>query len=281
MQVERIDAYRWRVPRQGGMRTEGLIFADADLMRDLEGDDSIQQVANVAHLPGIVGPAIAMPDIHWGYGFPIGGVAAFDEHEGVVSPGGVGYDINCGVRLLTVPLTVSELRPRLRELLDALFATIPSGVGASRSDVRLQLRDLNRVLREGGRIYKTRFIMRYYDNVDFRRRINAGLNRMELFNALARHLFYARRGENWERDLEQQLQRASALLILGNACVLWNAVRLSEMAADFKRIGLQFTPEDFRHVSTYAFEHIVPYGQYFFNLRRKDHEDAFTRAKGL
>src|SRR6266571_4449078 len=98
MRVERIDEYRWRVPREGGMRTEGLIFADADLMRDLEGDQSVQQVANVAHLPGIVGPAIAMPDIHWGYGFPIGGVAAFDEAEGVVSPGGVGYAINCGVR---------------------------------------------------------------------------------------------------------------------------------------------------------------------------------------
>jgi TnpA family transposase len=139
---------------------------------------------------------------------------------------------------------------------------------------------LYRVLREVGRIYKTRFILRYYDDVDFRRRINAGLNRMELFNALARHLFYARRGENWERDMDQQLQRASALLILGNACVLWNAVRLSEMVQEFRRIGLTFTREDFRHVSPYAFEHIVPYGQYFFNLNR-DQEDAFHRAKGL
>src|SRR5438034_1303756 len=86
-QVERIDDYRWRIPRQGGMRTEGLIFADEQLMRDLEGDQAVQQVANVAHLPGIVGPAIAMPDIHWGYGFPIGGVAAFDDAAGVVSPG--------------------------------------------------------------------------------------------------------------------------------------------------------------------------------------------------
>src|SRR5438309_1620183 len=91
LKVERIDAYRWRIPRQGGMRTEGLIFADEQLIRDLEGDQAVQQLANVAHLPGIVGPAIAMPDIHWGYGFPIGGVAAFDEAEGVVSPGGVGY----------------------------------------------------------------------------------------------------------------------------------------------------------------------------------------------
>ncbi len=149
VRVERVDAYRWRVPRHGGMRTEGLIFADQGLMQDLEGDQAVQQVVNVAHLPGIVGPAIAMPDIHWGYGFPIGGVAAFDEHEGVVSPGGVGYDINCGVRLLATPLSIADVRPRLRELVDALYATIPSGVGASRSDLRLGPRELNAVLRAG------------------------------------------------------------------------------------------------------------------------------------
>src|ERR1044071_2811782 len=101
------------------MRTEALIFADESLMRDLEGDAAIQQLANVAHLPGIVGPAIAMPDIHWGYGFPIGGVAAFDEENGVVSPGGVGYDINCGVRLLATRLTIPDVGPRLRQLGDA------------------------------------------------------------------------------------------------------------------------------------------------------------------
>jgi tRNA-splicing ligase RtcB len=131
------------------MRTDGLIFADDGLMKDLEGDQAVQQVANVAHLPGIVGPSIAMPDIHWGYGFPIGGVAAFDEDEGVISPGGVGYDINCGVRLLATPLTVADVRPRLPELMDQLYRTIPSGVGASRSDVRLQRSDLDRVLRDG------------------------------------------------------------------------------------------------------------------------------------
>src|SRR3990172_4050413 len=134
--VEQVDAYRWRIPRTGGMRTDGLIFASAELMHDLEGDQCLQQVANVAHLPGIVGPSIAMPDIHWGYGFPIGGVAAFDERDGVVSPGGVGYDINCGVRLLRTPLDVTEVRPQLQRLADTLFAQIPSGVGASRSDVR-------------------------------------------------------------------------------------------------------------------------------------------------
>jgi tRNA-splicing ligase RtcB (3'-phosphate/5'-hydroxy nucleic acid ligase) len=147
--VEQIDPYRWRVPRTGGMRTDGLIFADAGLMHDLEGDQCVQQVVNVAHLPGIVGPSIAMPDIHWGYGFPIGGVAAFDEHEGVVSPGGVGYDINCGVRLLATPLGIEEVRPRLRALADTLYRQIPSGVGASRSDVRLSPRELDRVLERG------------------------------------------------------------------------------------------------------------------------------------
>src|SRR5574341_32694 len=147
--VEQLDAYRWRVPRTSGMRTDCRIFADAELMHDLEGDQCVQQVINVAHLPGIVGPSIAMPDIHWGYGFPIGGVAAFDEREGVVSPGGVGYDINCGVRLLTTPLTLDEARPKLRQLADTLYRQIPSGVGSSRSDVRLSPKELDRVLERG------------------------------------------------------------------------------------------------------------------------------------
>src|SRR3970040_3154433 len=119
--VEQIAPYRWRVPRTGGMRTDGLIFADAELMHDLEGDQCLQQVINVAHLPGIVGPSIAMPDIHWGYGFPIGGVAAFDEHDGVAYPGGGGSDINCGVRLLRTPLVVDQARPGLRQLADTLY----------------------------------------------------------------------------------------------------------------------------------------------------------------
>jgi tRNA-splicing ligase RtcB len=151
LDIERIDQFRWRVRRTGGMRTDGLIFADSNLMHDLEGDQCIQQVANVAHLPGIVGPSIAMPDIHWGYGFPIGGVAAFDEHEGVVSPGGVGYDINCGVRLMRSPLGVQDVRPKLARLMDTLFSGIPSGVGSSRSDLKLSPKQLDRVLTQGAR----------------------------------------------------------------------------------------------------------------------------------
>src|SRR5512135_3595972 len=98
--LERIDHVRWRVPRHGRMRTEGLIFADDKLMQTLRNDQAVQQVANVATLPGIVGASLAMPDIHWGYGFPIGGVAATAIDEaGLISPGGIGYDISCGVRL--------------------------------------------------------------------------------------------------------------------------------------------------------------------------------------
>ena len=94
MDVERIDEYRWRIPRRGGMRVDGIVYADARMMAALRGEESLQQVCNVANLPGIIGASLAMPDIHWGYGFPIGGVAAMDAHDGVVSPGGVGYDIN-------------------------------------------------------------------------------------------------------------------------------------------------------------------------------------------
>lgn len=94
MKIERVDEYRWRIPRHGKMQVDGLVFASESMMRELRDDQSLQQVVNVAHLPGIVGASLAMPDIHWGYGFPIGGVAAMDPRRGVISPGGVGYDIN-------------------------------------------------------------------------------------------------------------------------------------------------------------------------------------------
>jgi len=94
IKVQKMDACRWRIPREGKMRVEGRVYASPEMMEDIRKDESLQQVANVATLPGIVGPSMAMPDIHWGYGFPIGGVAAFDVDAGIVSPGGVGYDIN-------------------------------------------------------------------------------------------------------------------------------------------------------------------------------------------
>jgi tRNA-splicing ligase RtcB (3'-phosphate/5'-hydroxy nucleic acid ligase) len=104
MKIERIDQYRWRIAPEGGMRVPGLVFSNSDLFEQLRREEALKQVANVATLPGIVKASLAMPDIHWGYGFPIGGVAAFDWDEGVVSPGGVGYDINCGVRLAATDL---------------------------------------------------------------------------------------------------------------------------------------------------------------------------------
>jgi len=94
MRIERVDEYRWRLPRHGKMRVDGLVYASESMMGEIRDDPSLQQVVNVAHLPGIVGASLAMPDIHWGYGFPIGGVAAMDPRRGVISPGGVGYDIN-------------------------------------------------------------------------------------------------------------------------------------------------------------------------------------------
>lgn len=92
--IQKVDECRWRIPREGKMRTEGLVYANERMIKDIQKDESLRQVANVASLPGIVGLSMGMPDIHWGYGFPIGGVAAFDVDSGIVSPGGVGYDIN-------------------------------------------------------------------------------------------------------------------------------------------------------------------------------------------
>jgi tRNA-splicing ligase RtcB len=150
MELVRLDPYRWLIPRQGKMRVDGLIFADRNLMRDIRGDEAVQQVANVAQLPGIVGRSIGMPDIHWGYGFAIGGVAAFDPEEGgVVSPGGVGYDINCGVRLLRSTLAASDLRPHLSRLMDELYSTIPAGVGKGYRKFVLKPQDIRAILTRG------------------------------------------------------------------------------------------------------------------------------------
>src|SRR5512134_1500212 len=123
------------------MRVDGIVFASERLMDDLRDDPALDQVANVACLPGIVGASLAMPDAHWGYGFAIGGVAAFDADDGVVSPGGVGYDINCGVRLLRSDLERTAVGPRMTELVDALFRVIPTGVGSHRRDEVLSERE--------------------------------------------------------------------------------------------------------------------------------------------
>src|SRR5260370_29262211 len=126
-QLEKIDEYRWLVPRgtRDGMLADALIYTDEHLLQDVLKDQALEQAVNVAMLPGIVGRSLAMPDIHQGYGFPIGGVAAtLPDEGGVISPGGAGFDINCGVRLLCSSLTLDEVRPKIRELVNQLFRDI-------------------------------------------------------------------------------------------------------------------------------------------------------------
>jgi len=150
--LRQIDDVTWEIPKdyKPGMRVPGVIFATSKLMDSIVQDKAPEQVANVAHLPGIQKASLAMPDIHWGYGFPIGGVAAMDEKEGVISPGGVGYDINCGVRVLRTNLKKDEVNPYLDKLLDSLFVNIPSGVG-SKGKLKLNERDLEDVMVNGAK----------------------------------------------------------------------------------------------------------------------------------
>lgn len=150
IKLKKIDDYRWEVPKTGEMRVPGLIFSSESLLGVLHEDECVQQVANVAQLPGIVKYALAMPDMHWGYGFPIGGVAAFDMKEGIISPGGVGYDINCGCRLMSSGLSVSDVKPRLEELITALFRNIPSGLGST-GQTKLTVSEEKKVLVKGAR----------------------------------------------------------------------------------------------------------------------------------
>jgi tRNA-splicing ligase RtcB len=150
--IERIDEYRWRIPQDAkpGMRVPAIIFADEKLMDQIRHDQSLEQAANSAMLPGIIKAAYAMPDIHQGYGLPIGAVVATDPESGVITPGGVGYDINCGVRLLRTDLTKTEVMPRLKDLVNALFAAVPAGVG-SHGKVRLTREDAHQPLVKGAR----------------------------------------------------------------------------------------------------------------------------------
>ncbi len=148
--LRRLDDYRWEIPveHKPGMRVPGVVYASEAMIDAMLNDESLEQVANVAFLPGIVGTSMAMPDIHWGYGFPIGGVAATRVSDGVISPGGVGYDINCGVRLLQSDLSKDEVLPRITPLMERLFRNVPSGVG-SEGRLRPPRKEITRVLVEG------------------------------------------------------------------------------------------------------------------------------------
>jgi len=161
MNVEHVSEFKYRIPKEGKMRVDTTFYASEAILEDLKSEDyaSLRQICNVATLPGVVEPALTMPDIHWGYGFPIGGVAAFDPEEGgVVSPGGVGFDINCGVRLLVSELGREEVDPsgsrmvedpQKNRLADALYGGIPAGVGKGREDTALGRKDLEKVLAWG------------------------------------------------------------------------------------------------------------------------------------
>lgn len=149
--LRRIDDTRIVIEKHDRMKVDGIVYVDENLFEALSKDESLKQVENVACLPGIVKASYAMPDIHWGYGFPIGGVAAFEVEEGVVSPGGVGYDINCGVRLIRSDINAEDVRERIREIVDRLFVNVPSGVGSHRKDFKLSREDLKKVAKEGAR----------------------------------------------------------------------------------------------------------------------------------
>jgi tRNA-splicing ligase RtcB (3'-phosphate/5'-hydroxy nucleic acid ligase) len=148
MKLRRLDGDLWEIAQEGRMKVPGRVYAVGPPVPD---DPALQQVANVAHLPGILRFSLAMPDIHWGYGFPIGGVAAVDAEHGAVSPGGVGYDINCGVRVITTQLDAASLRGRLHQVTAQLFRDIPAGVGASHALPHLSDEELDGALRDGAR----------------------------------------------------------------------------------------------------------------------------------
>ena len=150
--LEKMDEYRYRIPRsfKQCMTTDAVIFADEAMLASIKRDNAPEQAANVACLPGIAGNSLAMPDIHWGYGFPIGGVAAFDSESGVISPGGIGYDVNCGVRLVRTDLQADDVRPKMKNLVDAAFTNVPSGVGG-KGKLRLSPKDIDEVLENGAR----------------------------------------------------------------------------------------------------------------------------------
>ncbi len=150
MELKKIDDWRWLLPKTAGMRTEGLIYCSEKMVPHIQEDNTAAQVANVAHLPGIVGRSLAMPDIHWGYGFPIGGVAALDYENGVISPGGIGYDINCGVRLLRTNLTKKDIEGKISILIASLFANVPSGVGST-GKINISKQEVMQVLNQGAK----------------------------------------------------------------------------------------------------------------------------------
>lgn len=151
VKLEKISECKWRIPKTSSMNVDGIVYTNEKLLKSIEKDDSLKQVVNVAMLPGILKYSLAMPDIHSGYGFSIGGVAGFDYDNGIISPGGVGYDINCGVRLLRTNLIYEEIKDKIKDLVVSLFNGIPTGLGSSGAIRRLSKDELKKVCKNGAK----------------------------------------------------------------------------------------------------------------------------------
>ncbi len=151
IKIKKINDFKWELVKEADMNVPGIIYADESMLGEIRQDESLKQVRNVATLPGILNASLAMPDIHAGYGFPIGGVAAFSIDKGIISPGGVGYDINCGVRLLRTDLEKREVEGRIEKLVDEIFRNVPSGVGSHRKDIKFTEKELEKVSVNGAK----------------------------------------------------------------------------------------------------------------------------------
>ena len=152
IEIKQLTENLWEIPQHGEMQVPARLYSSENMIKDyLQGEESLKQLINVAELPGIQKWSLAMPDIHWGYGFPIGGVAAFDMNDGIISPGGVGYDINCGVRLIKTSLQKKEVEKKLKKLIDGLFNKIPTGVGSSGAIKKLSHKEMIKVVIDGSK----------------------------------------------------------------------------------------------------------------------------------
>lgn len=150
MRFKKNNDFKWEIERTGNMKVPAYIYGTFNIVNSANKEKALEQAANVACLPGIVGGSLAMPDIHWGYGFPIGGVAAFSVDDGIISPGGIGYDINCGVRLLSTDFAFDEIKNSIEKIAAAIFKKVPSGIGSSGA-VKIQKRDLKEIAEKGSR----------------------------------------------------------------------------------------------------------------------------------
>jgi tRNA-splicing ligase RtcB len=148
MNLKKVSEVKYIIEKEGKMRTDAVVFANENILPKIVEDKSLEQLKNVASLPGILGSAIGMPDIHWGYGMPVGGVAAFDAEDGIIGPGMIGFDINCGVRLHTLQLEIKDIKDKIEKIVDSLFEMIPAGVGLS-GHVELGKKEMKRVCEEG------------------------------------------------------------------------------------------------------------------------------------